>query len=70
MKKRVLAAILWFYAGWYTGAMIASFAGLSPYLGPILATAAAAIVAGDPRKIIWTPRSPRPASPEQATDPA
>jgi hypothetical protein len=54
MKKRVLAALLWFYSAWYTGAMIAEFLGLSDALGPILGTAAAAIVAGDPRRLIWT----------------
>ena len=54
MKKRALAAVLWFYAIWYAGAMIASVFALSPALGPILGTAAAAIIAGDPRRIIWT----------------
>jgi len=54
MKKRALAAVLWFYAIWYAGAMVASVLGLSPALGPILGTAAAAIIAGDPRRIIWT----------------
>ena len=53
MKKRVLAAFLWFYAFWYVGAMIAELAGLSTALGPILGTAAAAIIAGDPRGLIW-----------------
>ena len=57
MKKRVLAAFLWFYAFWYVGAMIAELAGLSAALGPILGTAAAAIVAGDPRGLIWSQRS-------------
>jgi hypothetical protein len=59
MKKRALAAVLWFYAIWYAGAMIAQIAGLSPALGPILGTAAAALIAGDPRGIIWT-RTPKP----------
>ena len=54
MKKRALSAVLWFYAVWYAGAMIAQVFGLSPALGPILGTAAAAIIAGDPRGIIWT----------------
>ena len=54
MKKRALATILWFYAAWYAGAMVAHVLGLSPVLGPILGTAAAAIVAGDPRRIIWS----------------
>jgi hypothetical protein len=57
MKKRALAAFLWFYAFWYVGAMIAEFAGLSPALGPILGTAAAAIIAGDPRRLIWGRRT-------------
>ena len=57
MKKRALAALLWFYTAWYAGAMVADALGLSAALGPILGTAAAAIVAGDPRRIIWTGRS-------------
>jgi hypothetical protein len=56
MKKRVLAAFLWFYAFWYVGAMIAELAGLSVALGPILGTAAAALIAGDPRGLIWRQR--------------
>jgi hypothetical protein len=54
MKKRVAATLLWFYAGWYAGAMVATFIGLSPALGLIIGTAGAAIVGGDPRGIIWT----------------
>jgi hypothetical protein len=57
MKKRALAAVLWFYAGWYVGAMIGFALALSPALGPILGTAAAAIVAGDPRRVIWYRRT-------------
>jgi hypothetical protein len=53
MKKRVFATILWFYAGWYAGAMVAELFGLSAALGPIFGTAAAAIVGGDPRHLIW-----------------
>ncbi|HEX5825771.1 MAG TPA: hypothetical protein VFY18_15030 [Candidatus Limnocylindrales bacterium] len=65
MKKRALAALLWFYAAWYAGAMIADIAGLSVALGPILGTAAAAIVAGDPRGLIWGPRRARSESSAQ-----
>jgi hypothetical protein len=54
MKKRALAALLWFYAAWYCGALAAHFLGLSEALGPILGTAAAAIIAGDPRRLIWS----------------
>jgi NhaP-type Na+/H+ or K+/H+ antiporter len=57
MKKRITAAILWFYAGWFVGAVLAFMLGLSPALAPIVATAAAALVAGDPRRLIWTQRT-------------
>jgi hypothetical protein len=59
MKKRALSAVLWFYTGWYAGAMIAHVLDLSIALGPILGVAAAAVIAGDPRGVIWT----RPAAP-------
>jgi hypothetical protein len=57
MKKRALSAVLWFYCGWYAGAMIAHALDLSIAIGPILGVAAAALIAGDPRGIIW-PRTP------------
>lgn len=53
MKKRIAAAILWFYVGWFVGSLLAFALGLSLALGPILATAAAAFVAGDPGRLIW-----------------
>ena len=56
MKKRCAAAVLWFFTGWMVGSMVAFVAGLSPVLAPILGVAAAAIVAGDPRHLIWTGR--------------
>ena len=56
MKKRILAAVLWFFAGWCVGAMLAFMVGVSPVLAPIIAVVAASIFAGDPRRIIWTPR--------------
>jgi len=69
MKKRVLAALLWFYAMWYAGAMVAQVFGLSPALGPILGTASAALIAGDPRHLIWKKPSPEATTPA-ATQPA
>ena len=54
MKKRIVAAVLWFYAGWYLGDAIAYMVGLGPAFGIILATACAAVVAGDPRGLIWS----------------
>ena len=41
MTKRIVAAFLWFYAGWYAGALIAEFVGVSALLGPIIGAAAA-----------------------------
>lgn len=61
--KRVAAALIWFYAGWTAGAFIDFVAALSgvsigPVLGIVLGTAAAAIIAGDPRRRIWHRSSP------------
>lgn len=60
MTKRVVAALLWFYTGWYAGAILASVLGVSAVLGPIVGVAAAGLIVGDPRRIIWRPRSPSP----------
>ena len=57
MKKRTFAAILWFYTGWYAGAILAEFLSVSPVLGPIIGAAAAGLIVGDPRRIIWTART-------------
>jgi hypothetical protein len=56
MKKRILATFLWFFAGWYAGAVIAYALDVSAILGPILGVAAAGLIAGDPRGIIWSHR--------------
>jgi hypothetical protein len=69
MKKRVLAAFLWFYTGWYGGAILADLVGVSPVLGPIIGAAAAALIVGDPRRIIWTAGSMTRPTPETAADP-
>jgi hypothetical protein len=69
MKKRVLATFLWFYAGWYAGAVLADFLGISPVFGPILGAAAAALVVGDPRGLIWKKASVDRSSAEVASSP-
>lgn len=66
MKKRALSAVLWFYCGWYAGAMIAHALDLSIAIGPILGAAAAALIAGDPRGIIWSRSSSTDLRPEPA----
>ena len=53
MTKRVVAAFLWFYTGWYAGAMIAAFIGINPAIGPIVGVAAAGLVIVDPRQMFW-----------------
>lgn len=62
MKKRLLSAALWFYAGWTFGAMLAAVIGVSPVLGPLMGAAAAGLFAGDPRGIIWKARATAPAA--------
>jgi hypothetical protein len=66
MKKRALSAVLWFYCGWYAGAMVAYALNVSIAIGPILGVAAAALIAGDPRGIIWS----RSSSNKLRTEPA
>jgi len=65
MKKRVLSAFLWFYAGWTLGSLISFAFGISPAIGPVLGAAASALFVGDPRRIIWT----RPAAPASSLHP-
>jgi hypothetical protein len=54
MKKRALAAILWSATGWYVGAMIAWALNVGPVLPVVLAASAGLLIAGDPRRLIWT----------------
>jgi hypothetical protein len=53
MGKRILAGVLWLFAGWYLGNLIAFHVGLSELLGPVLGVVAAGAVAGDPLGLIW-----------------
>lgn len=56
MKKRVLAALLWFYAAWYAWSVFAWMVGLPELLGPVAGAAVAAFIAGDPLGRIWQRR--------------
>jgi uncharacterized membrane protein len=56
MNKRILAAVLWFFAGWYGWNLLAEFAGVTFMLGPVIGAVAAAFIAGDPFHLIWTER--------------
>ena len=68
MTKRILAAMLWFYAGWYAGAMLADMLGVSPFLGPIIGAAVAGLIVGDPRRLIWTSRATNATASTAATE--
>jgi hypothetical protein len=54
MNKRVLSAVLWFFAGWYVANFVAAIFGVSFLLGPLVGTAAAALIGGDPFGVIWS----------------
>jgi len=54
MSKRIVAAFLWFYAGWYAGSVLAFGFGVPELLGLVLGVASAWLMAGDPLGIIWT----------------
>jgi hypothetical protein len=69
MLKRVLAALMWFYVGWYGGNLLADFLGISLVLGPIIGAALAMLIVGDPRRVIWTARSMSKPAQETAADP-
>jgi len=56
MTKRIAAALLWFFAGWYAWALIAIAGDLTPLFGPVVGAALAAVFAGDPMHRIWTVR--------------
>jgi hypothetical protein len=51
MKKRLFAAGLWFYVGWYAAATFAAFAGLDEALGPITGALVASIVTIAPMRV-------------------
>ena len=55
MTKRTASALLWFVAGWYAWATVATVGDLTPVFGPLLGAALAAVFAGDPMHKIWTP---------------
>ena len=66
MKKRLASALLWFYAGWTFGSFAAFVFGGSELVGPVVGAAAAAIIAGDPRHLIWVNRHATVSTPHEA----
>lgn len=51
--KRSVATVLWFLTGWMVGAMAAFAFGLSEEVAPVIAMAAALVVALDPGRVLW-----------------
>lgn len=51
--KRLISAVLWFYALWYLGSIVTATFGMPDLLGPILGISGGLIVGIDPRQVIW-----------------
>jgi uncharacterized RDD family membrane protein YckC len=69
MKKRVFATVVWFYAAWYAGAIIAELLGVTALIGPIVAVVTAAFVAWDPGHL-FSPHPEQSVGRRQAAAPA
>ncbi len=59
-KLRVLSTVLWFFAGWYIANFAVVLFGANAMLGPIVGISAAALIGGDPFRVLWTRRSSSP----------
>jgi hypothetical protein len=68
MIKRLGMSLIWFYAGWYAGAMAAFFGGFSPMIGPVIGVLAAAFYIGDTRGM-WGTRRAKAAVTAASTSP-
>jgi hypothetical protein len=55
MKKRILATALWFFAGWYAGAILAWSLGIDAPVGLLVALAASGFMWVDPIHVLWNP---------------
>ena len=56
--KRILAAALWLFAGWYVGTGVVVYLGLPELVGPLLGISLAGVVAGDPLHRLWAKPGP------------
>jgi hypothetical protein len=56
--RRILATVLWLFAGWYLGNLAAFQFGLSDLFGPVLGLIAAVAVGGDPLGLLWNRAAP------------
>jgi hypothetical protein len=60
MFKRSVATVLWFFATWCMYELVVYFVGAPRLLGPVLATAASALIGLDPMRAIWRHDEPAP----------
>jgi hypothetical protein len=67
MKKRNLASALWFFAGWYGGAVLAWVVGIDAPVGLLAGMAAGAFVWVDPVHLLWNPSAAKSRARLQAT---
>ena len=67
MKKRILATTLWFFAGWYGGAVLAWVIGIEAPIGLIAGIAAGGFVWADPVHLLWNPSAARSRARLEAT---
>jgi hypothetical protein len=56
-KLRVLSTVLWFFAGWYVANFAVAMFGANAMLGPIVGITAAALIGGDPFRVLWTTKT-------------
>jgi hypothetical protein len=66
MKKRVVAAGLWFYAGWYAGMYLSDLLHVTAMIAPFVGVLVTALIAGDPMHLIWRTAAPAPTSTHEA----
>lgn len=56
MKKRILAAALWVYTGWYVGSLLAVSFAVSPFVGLIPGAIAAGLILAPSNVVILVNR--------------
>ena len=67
MIKRTVTSLLWFLAAWTFGGVLSVFAGLPPFLGPVMGLAVGVLVWWDPMGMLWSLR-PSPAARRRLAD--
>jgi hypothetical protein len=70
MAKRVIAFLLWGFTAWYAMAYVVELTGGPALVAPLVGLAVGALIAVDPRHLIWDRRErTSEARTEPATEP-